>query len=49
MPITPDMTGGSIEKAAHDSILEAIPDAAIRVTGGGGHFSIEVVSPVFRG
>ena len=34
-----------IEKA----ILESIPDAKVKVSGGGGHFNIEVVSAVFAG
>ena len=34
-----------IEKA----ILEAIPDAKLKVAGGGGHFTIEVESTVFAG
>lgn len=39
----------SINTAIRDSILKAIPDAEIAVEGGGGHFSIEVTSPVFDG
>ncbi len=31
------------------AILEKIPDAEVSVSGAGGHFSIEVVSPVFEG
>lgn len=31
------------------AILEKIPDGQVTVTGGGGHFQIEVVSPVFAG
>lgn len=34
-----------IEKA----IIAAIPDAVVHVTGGGGHFTIEVTSKVFEG
>ena len=34
-----------IEKA----ILESIPDAKVQVSGGGGHFNIEVESAVFAG
>lgn len=30
-------------------ILEAIPDALVTVSGGGGHFTIEVVSVAFEG
>lgn len=40
---------GSINEAIVDSILAAIPDAKVDVTGNGGHFTIEVVSPVFEG
>jgi acid stress-induced BolA-like protein IbaG/YrbA len=32
-----------------DAIRAAIPDGTISVTGGGGHFSIEVTSAVFVG
>lgn len=31
------------------AIRAAIPDGQVAVTGGGGHFSIEVVSTVFQG
>ncbi len=31
------------------AILDAIPDAAVSVEGGRGHFTIEVVSDVFDG
>ena len=30
-------------------ILEAIPDAVVTVSGGGGHFNIEVTSAQFQG
>ena len=40
---------GSVTDALRDSIAKAIPDARIEVTGGGGHYQIEVVSPVFAG
>lgn len=30
-------------------ILEAIPDATVTVEGGGGHFTIEVISSQFEG
>ncbi len=43
------MSTGSINEAIVASILEAIPDAKVDVTGNGGHFTIEVVSPVFEG
>lgn len=40
---------GNIPEAIKSAILEKIPDAAVQVGGGGGHFTIEVVSPVFAG
>ncbi len=39
----------SIVEEVKNAILEAIPDADVAVSGGGGHFEIEVVSPVFEG
>ncbi len=40
----------STENAIKSAILEKIPDANVAVAGGsGGHFTIEVVSPVFAG
>lgn len=40
---------GSVIDALCDAIVGAIPDAQANVTGGGGHYSIEVVSTVFAG
>jgi acid stress-induced BolA-like protein IbaG/YrbA len=40
---------GSVPEAIKRAILEKIADAAVEVQGGGGHFTIEVVSPVFAG
>lgn len=40
---------GSIEQSIRSAILAAIPDAAVNVHGGGGHFTLEVVAPVFEG
>ena len=40
---------GSIPEAIKEAILAKIPDAAVDAAGGGGHFTIEVVSPVFAG
>jgi acid stress-induced BolA-like protein IbaG/YrbA len=40
---------GSIDEAIRTSIKEAIPDATIDVTGGGGHYTISVVSAAFAG
>ncbi len=31
------------------AILDAIPDAIVHVAGGGGHYTIEVTSPIFAG
>jgi len=39
----------SITEEVKSAILTAIPDAEVDVFGGGGHFEIEVVSPVFAG
>jgi acid stress-induced BolA-like protein IbaG/YrbA len=47
MPVHPQDVGGSIHEAVRASILEAIPDASVEVQGGGGHFTIDVVSPIF--
>jgi acid stress-induced BolA-like protein IbaG/YrbA len=40
---------GNITDKMRAAIAEAIPGAAITVTGGRGHFSIEVVSAAFAG
>jgi acid stress-induced BolA-like protein IbaG/YrbA len=40
---------GSIEDAITSAVQERIPDAQISVSGGGGHYRIDVVSPVFAG
>ena len=40
---------GSVIDALREAIEQEIPDAQAEVSGGGGHFSIEVVSPVFEG
>jgi acid stress-induced BolA-like protein IbaG/YrbA len=40
---------GSVHDAVRQAILEKIPGAQVEVTGGGGHFTIDVVSPVFAG
>ncbi len=39
----------SIEQQVKSAIEGAIPDATVSVAGGGGHFEIEVISPVFEG
>lgn len=40
---------GDILDAVKRAVLEVIPDAGVEVQGAGGHFTIDVVSPVFEG
>jgi acid stress-induced BolA-like protein IbaG/YrbA len=40
---------GSIPDAISTGIKAKIPDATVEVSGGGGHWNIVVVSPVFAG
>jgi len=40
---------GSIEDAIRAAIQSAIEGATVDVSGGGGHFTIAVVSPAFAG
>ncbi len=40
---------GSITDAIREAIVVAIADADVLVSGGGGHFSIEVTSAIFAG
>jgi acid stress-induced BolA-like protein IbaG/YrbA len=40
---------GDVCEAIRGAIAEKIPGAAVDVAGGGGHFTIEVVSPAFAG
>ncbi len=40
---------GSITDAIRESIVAAIEGADVEVSGGGGHYSIVVTSPVFEG
>lgn len=40
---------GSIPDAITSGIKDRIPDATVEVSGGGGHWNIVVVSPVFAG
>lgn len=40
---------GDVLAALRESIVAKIPDAAVEATGGGGHFQLVVVSPVFQG
>ncbi len=39
----------SIIEEAKSAIVAAIPGAQVRVSGGGGHFEIEVISEQFAG
>jgi acid stress-induced BolA-like protein IbaG/YrbA len=40
---------GNIEAAIRDGIVAKVPDAKVEVSGGGGHYTIAVVSTVFEG
>ena len=40
---------GSVIDALREAIEKEIPNAQAEVSGGGGHFSIDVVSPAFEG
>ena len=40
---------GSVVDALREAIERLIPDSRAEVNGGGGHFNIEVTSPVFAG
>ncbi len=40
---------GDILAALREAVLARIPDAEVEAAGGGGHFTISVVSPVFAG
>jgi acid stress-induced BolA-like protein IbaG/YrbA len=40
---------GSVTDAIREAIVAAIADADVLVSGGGGHYSIEVTSKVFAG
>jgi acid stress-induced BolA-like protein IbaG/YrbA len=40
---------GNVVDALRDAIESAIPSSKADVSGGGGHFTIEVVSPAFAG
>ncbi len=40
---------GDVKEAIRAALAERISDAAITVAGGGGHYTIEVVAPVFEG
>ena len=40
---------GSIDDAVKAAVLEKIPDAIVAVEGSGGHYRLDVISPVFAG
>ena len=40
---------GDILQAIREGITAKIPDAKVEASGGGGHYRIDVVSPVFAG
>ena len=40
---------GDIPQAIRDGVVAKIPDAKVEVSGGGGHYTITVISPVFEG
>jgi len=40
---------GSVPDAITSSIKERLPDAAVQVSGGGGHWNISVISTAFEG
>ena len=40
---------GSVPDAITSSIKERMPDATVEVSGGGGHWSISVISTAFAG
>ncbi|MBK7583692.1 MAG: BolA family transcriptional regulator [Myxococcales bacterium] len=40
---------GSVTDALREAIERDIPDSKAEVSGGGGHYTLEVVSPAFAG
>lgn len=40
---------GSVEEAIRTSVQQRLPDAVVQVSGGGGHYTIDVVSSGFAG
>ena len=48
-PTTPPTSRARFEDAIRSAIQSAIEGATVEVSGGGGHFTIAVVSPVFAG
>ena len=40
---------GAVDEAIRSSITAKLPDALVVVAGGGGHYTIEVVSAAFAG
>ncbi|HEY4159350.1 MAG TPA: BolA family protein [Polyangiaceae bacterium] len=40
---------GSVTDALRQAIEEAVPESRAQVSGGGGHYTIDVTSPAFSG
>ncbi|MBX3155358.1 MAG: BolA family transcriptional regulator [Deltaproteobacteria bacterium] len=40
---------GSVEEAIRTGVRDKLPDAEVEVSGGGGHYTIRVVSTAFAG
>lgn len=40
---------GSVEEAIRTAVVAKLPDAKVEVSGGGGHYTIGVVSTAFEG
>lgn len=40
---------GNVSEAIRSAIVAKIPDAVVEVSGGGGHWSAVVISPLFAG
>ncbi len=40
---------GSVTEAIEAAVRAAIPDARVAASGSGGHYVVEVISPVFEG
>jgi acid stress-induced BolA-like protein IbaG/YrbA len=43
------MTDPEIVSALRDAVAGALPGASVEAAGGGGHFTLTVVSPAFAG
>ena len=49
MSHSPSNANSNILEQLECAVLAAIPDAIVTVSGGGGHFQLDVVSSVFAG